>query len=41
VALADVQEELGQQVAESIRGVGGEALFVRCDVAAVPCGGWC
>jgi NAD(P)-dependent dehydrogenase (short-subunit alcohol dehydrogenase family) len=41
VALADVQEELGQQVAESIRAVGGEALFVRCDVAAVPCGGWC
>jgi NAD(P)-dependent dehydrogenase (short-subunit alcohol dehydrogenase family) len=34
VALADVQEEHGQQVAESIRAAGGEALFVRCDVAA-------
>jgi NAD(P)-dependent dehydrogenase (short-subunit alcohol dehydrogenase family) len=34
VALADVQEELGQQVAESLRAAGGEALFVRCDVAA-------
>lgn len=34
VALADVQEELGQQVAESVRAAGGEALFVRCDVAA-------
>jgi len=34
VALADVQEELGQRVAESVRAAGGEALFVRCDVAA-------
>jgi NAD(P)-dependent dehydrogenase (short-subunit alcohol dehydrogenase family) len=34
VALADVQEELGQQVANSVRAAGGEALFVRCDVAA-------
>jgi NAD(P)-dependent dehydrogenase (short-subunit alcohol dehydrogenase family) len=34
VALADVQEELGEQVAESIRAAGSEALFVRCDVAA-------
>jgi NAD(P)-dependent dehydrogenase (short-subunit alcohol dehydrogenase family) len=34
VALADIQEELGLQVAESIRAAGGEALFVRCDVAA-------
>lgn len=34
VALADVQEELGQQVAESVRAAGGEALFVRCDVTA-------
>jgi 2-dehydro-3-deoxy-L-rhamnonate dehydrogenase (NAD+) len=34
VALADVQEELGQQVAESVRADGGDALFVPCDVAA-------
>lgn len=34
VALADVQEELGQQVSDSIRAAGGDALFVRCDVAA-------
>src|SRR5262245_16294604 len=34
VALADVREELGQQVAGSVRAAGGEALFVRCDVAA-------
>jgi NAD(P)-dependent dehydrogenase (short-subunit alcohol dehydrogenase family) len=34
VALADVQQELGQQVADSVRAAGGEALFVRCDVAA-------
>jgi NAD(P)-dependent dehydrogenase (short-subunit alcohol dehydrogenase family) len=33
VALADIQEELGLQVAASIRAAGGEALFVRCDVA--------
>ena len=34
VALADVDEELGRQVTESVRAAGGEALFVRCDVAA-------
>jgi NAD(P)-dependent dehydrogenase (short-subunit alcohol dehydrogenase family) len=34
VALADIQDELGEHVAESVRAAGGEALFVRCDVAA-------
>src|SRR4051794_6141233 len=34
VALADVDEDLGRQVTEGVRAAGGEALFVRCDVAA-------
>jgi len=33
VVIADIQEELGRQVASDIRSQGGKALFVRCDVS--------
>lgn len=34
VAIADINEENGQEVAAQIRESGGEALFIRCDVAS-------
>src|SRR5690606_19485345 len=33
VAVADVNEELGAQVAQEIEANGAQAMFVRCDVA--------
>ena len=34
VAIADINEENGQEVVEQIRELGGNALFIRCDVAS-------
>ena len=33
VVLSDIQSELGEQQAAEIRGMGGSAVFVRCDVS--------
>jgi NAD(P)-dependent dehydrogenase (short-subunit alcohol dehydrogenase family) len=34
VVVADLQEDRGQEVVDEIRGEGGEAAFVRCDVTS-------